>query len=284
MASNPVGLCVQHDSDDDLDADNLQAVTSVNLSDHDLIRLADILSDKMNCNNVSSKPPSPIKDMVSSVVGQDSGSCSNKSTTQKVQNAHLRAKRLLDSLNKQVDNQGTVVDESNEEVVTSDVNSQSRSRSLPSDNDKSSVDDGFHFSDDGLFRFISHVRNLPDGHTTGKKRKLDDSHNVSRDDHTDNPPLGAFGEIMNKSSLLAMNRQRDGVGDWENSDLSNFHARLLKSGLNRSYNDLVVREIIWPNDLVLRGSEKVKLLEMTHSGILPGCAQNDSRNSTEGWG
>ena len=40
---------------------------------------------------------------------------------------------------------------------------------------------------------------------------------------------------------------------------------LLKSDLNRSYNDLVVRELTRPNDLVLRGSDKVKLLDMSHS-------------------
>ena len=62
-----------------------------------------------------------------------------------------------------------------------------------------------------------------------------------------------------------MARQRSLVSDWENDDHNNLHARMLKSGINRSYNDLVVREIIWPNDLVLSGSEKVKLLDMTYS-------------------
>ena len=52
-----------------------------------------------------------------------------------------------------------------------------------------------------------------------------------------------------------------------------------------TYNELVVHELIWPNDLVLRGSERIKLLEMTPSefsqaimktilGTLPQIAEN----------
>ena len=62
-----------------------------------------------------------------------------------------------------------------------------------------------------------------------------------------------------------MARQRSLVSDWENDDHNNLHGRMLKSGINKSYNDLVVREIIWPNDLILSGSEKFKLLDMTYS-------------------
>ena len=87
-----------------------------------------------------------------------------------------------------------------------------------------------------------------------KKRKL----SPLSDDPlpTDGPALGAFGAIKNRS-----------------------YQRLLKSGLNRTYNDLVV------HDLVLRGSERIKLLELTPSefsqaviktvlGTLPPLTQN----------
>ena len=101
----------------------------------------------------------------------------------------------------------------------------------------------------------------------------------------DLPNFGAFGEIKHKSSLLAVNSLNDNICHWHDEVCQNRQPRLLKSVLNRSYNDLVVRELIWPNDLVLRGSEKVKLLEMSHSeffleiiktlsGTLHDCPQN----------
>ena len=77
--------------------------------------------------------------------------------------------------------------------------------------------------------------------------------------------LGAFGAIKNRASMLAVNRQRGHLIDWADDDFTTMHPRFLKSGLNRTYNDLVVHELIWPNDLVLRGSERIKLLEMTPS-------------------
>ena len=101
----------------------------------------------------------------------------------------------------------------------------------------------------------------------------------------DLPNFGAFGEIKHKSSLLAVNSLNDNSCQWHDDGCQNRQPRLLKSGLNRSYNDLVVRELIWPNDLVLSGSEKVKLLDMSHSefflaiiktlsGTLHDCPQN----------
>ena len=79
-------------------------------------------------------------------------------------------------------------------------------------------------------------------------------------DHVEGPVLGAFGAIKNRSSLLAMNRQKNHFMDWSDEELQALHPRMLKSGLNRTYNDLVVHELIWPNDLVLRESERIKLL------------------------
>ena len=79
------------------------------------------------------------------------------------------------------------------------------------------------------------------------------------------PVLGAFGAIKNRSSILALNRHRDHLVDWSEEELAALHPRLLKSGLNRTYNDLVVHELIWPNDLVSRGSERIGLLEMSPS-------------------
>ena len=96
-----------------------------------------------------------------------------------------------------------------------------------------------------------------------KKRKL----NQLSDDSlpVDGPALGAFGAIRNRASILAVNRQRGQFADWDDEVLAALHPRLLKSGLNRTYNDLVVHELIWPNDFVLRGSERIQLLEMTPS-------------------
>ena len=75
--------------------------------------------------------------------------------------------------------------------------------------------------------------------------------NFSNEVNKHGPNFGAFGEIRNKSSLLQVNDLADSVCHGHDSVCSG-RPRLLKSGLNRSYNDLVVRELIWPNDLVLR--------------------------------
>ena len=110
-------------------------------------------------------------------------------------------------------------------------------------------------------------------------------HVVHLNKSPDLPNFGAFGEIKHKSSLLAVNSINDNPCHWHEEGCQNRQPRLLKSGLNRSYNDLVVRELIWPNDLVLRGSKKVKLLDMSHSefflaiiktiaGTLHDCPQN----------
>ena len=97
---------------------------------------------------------------------------------------------------------------------------------------------------------------------SNKKRKLN-SEAGYENNHNEGPVLGAFGAIKNRSSMLAMNRSKNHMLDWSEEEIAALHPRLLKSGLNRTYNDLAVHELIWPNDLVLRGSERIKLLEMT---------------------
>ena len=67
---------------------------------------------------------------------------------------------------------------------------------------------------------------------------------------------------------MAMNRNGQNLVENQLEDPSIYHSRLLKSGLKITYNHLVIWELIWPNDLVLRGSEKVKLLDMTHSEFI----------------
>ena len=111
---------------------------------------------------------------------------------------------------------------------------------------------------------IGHFRDSREVDQPTKKRKSEELQNTNVS-AAGAPTLGAFGEIKNKSSLLAMNRFGPNSFDPQFEDGSNYHSRLLKSGLNRTYNDLMIRKLIWPNDLVLRGSEKVKLLEMSHS-------------------
>ena len=236
------------------------------MSDKDLIRIADILSEKMSVSHTSSKPPSPIKEVNNGDENQFWNVSSHNNGPNRVKNAHIRAKLILDRLDNQVLNtRDTNTRDPDILVSSADNTCKDKDRNATIEQGVSKVDDGFHFSEDGLLRFISQIGNLSEGQPGNKKRKLDQQNSFASDEQVDGPPLGAFGEIRHISSLLEMSRQRDSINDWDFSDRNNLHARLLKSGLNRSYNDLVVREIIWPNDLVLRGSEKVKLLDMTHS-------------------
>ena len=221
-------------------------VRAPSLSSDDLASIVDMLSQKLSGGTTLPTPPEDAQDDSDDEVNLSA----HNNLSQAATSAHPKAKSLMDKLDL---------------GLRSDKSSQAPSPLAPStgispskdDNGISNKSDGFHFSDEGLSRFIAQISSL---------RQDDNNHSNDRPiPNNDSPSLGAFGEIKNKNSHLAINKQRGNILDWDLTDAVNFPHRLLKSGLNRSYNDLVVRELVWPNDLVLRGSERVKLLEMTHS-------------------
>ena len=176
--------------------------------------------------------------------GENSSAHNNMSIEAK--NARAKAEALLNSMN----NKGR----------------QSVTVPLPptKGNDRNIGDnDGmFHLTPLELQAMIEESKARDTENSVNKKRKLN-SETGHENIANEGPVLGAFGAIKNRSSMLAMNRSKNHMLDWSEEEIAALHPRLLKSGLNRTYNDLVVHELIWPNDLVLRGSERIKLLEMT---------------------
>ena len=212
-------------------------MSNVNLSNNDLNRIAEILSKKMNMSQPLSKPPSTIKDVPNNTDGQNVNSSSHNNEVDKVKNAHIRVQNLLESLDKHVPNSQDLDVNTQVQGTTSLSNSgQNNDMSVTGVNSNSSSVEGFHFSEEGLVKFISQVRNLSDEQSGNKKRKLDQHLSQNKVEKAEGSPLGAFGEIRHKSSLLAMSRQRDNISDWDSMEHGNVHTRLLKSGLNRSYN------------------------------------------------
>ena len=228
-------------SDDDELVDEARAPS---LSKDDLTSIVDMLSERL-----SGGMSLPVSQADNQDHSDDEVNFSgHNNLSQAATAAQAQAKSLMDKLDLRTE----------KSVPSSSPPAPSAGDSSVRDNCQcTNTSEGFHFTDEGLSRFIAQISNIRNDEPQSSGSKPPPTN--------DTPSLGAFGEIKNKNSHLAVNKQRGNVLDWDLTDAVNFPHRLLKSGLNRSYNDLVVRELVWPNDLVLRGSERVKLLEMTHS-------------------
>ena len=217
------------------------------------------VSDNSNHTSTSDKDSSVNRDQNSNNSGQIP--MSNEAV-----NAHSKAKALLNCLSQvnkipqkfvtQITNNMTPV-----QYVSQDTNNSSGFLDSVLGQSNFSKDDSYHFSGDELSSLIHQVKSCCENKTLESEHKQQQVKQSVQE-----PTLGAFGEIKQKSSLLSLNRHRS-FNDRCFEDESSLQTRTLKSGVNRSYNDLVVKELIWPNDLVLRGSECVNLLDMSHSEL-----------------
>ena len=234
------------DIDTPMNTHDDNGVKMSSLTDRDLLRIAQFISMSKDKDNLENPENSAQIGGTSEGIS-DSNMSTHNNLSHKAVEARQRADALIDSM-------------SGNRAPDNPLEPQVPQNDTPAPSENQKV---YQVTADELKLLLEDMNKMKTPEPENKKRKL----NQGSDDSlpVDGPALGAFGAIRNRASILAVNRKRGQFADWDDEVLAALHPRLLKSGLNRTYNDLVVHELIWPNDLVLRGSERIQLLEMTPS-------------------